>query len=546
MVVLIGHSEPPLTEPPTAAPPPRRRTPRRPPSRTLRWKPLRTGAVPAALALAWLAVMLVHLRLPYPSDQLNYLEAAQRFPRPLEGTDLVHQVTRFGLIIPARLAIMVFGYSQAAYYVVPLLGTLALLLGTYAIGAQLFGRWVGAAAGIVVVAATPMFRDSTDLLPDVLAAGLFTLALAMALAIRRGRLPARWWVLAGLGALLGWSYLVREFIVFVWPLVPVLIVRRVRWTGLLVLAAPIAALVATELLLCWKLYGDPLARLYAVTGHGSAPSPPEIAATYRDLPRHVYVRRLPRALLRYREGEWMVLLLGLTLLGGLLRPRRFAVPVAWCALLWVPLTLLGGIIDPSAPKLRLQLIRYWFPIFPAFVIGGLGLIWLAGVFAVARMRGRESGRPLLGRAAVALPAALVVAVAAWTATTSARTWWAAGDTRAGGATQLEQFRTWMAGHGDGVRVVWADRRTAKTLDVYRQGPFGGRAWDAVAGRALPGGPAPAPGDLVVFFDADRGGICPQCADDARLTWGDPPRPRPGWRAVYATRDGVVRVYHVDR
>ncbi|MGH3389774.1 MAG: hypothetical protein ACRDOO_12960, partial [Actinomadura sp.] len=383
--MLTGHPKPPLTEPPTTA------------TTSRRWTPPRTWSIPAALALAWLAVMLVNLRLPYPSDQLNYLTAAQRFPGPLETAELLHQVTRFGLIVPARLAIAVFGYSQAAYYVVPLLATLALLLGTYALGSQLFGRWVGAAGGVVVVAATPMFRDATDLLPDVLAAGLFTVALAMAVAIRRGRLAARWWVLAGLGALLGWSYLVREFILFVWPLVPVLIFRRVRWPGLLVVAAPIAVLGAAELLLCWALYGDPLARLYAVTGHGSAPSPPEIAATYRDLPRHVYLRRLPTSLLRDGEGWWMVLLLGLTLLGGLLRPRRFAIPVAWCALLWVPLTLLGGFIDPSAPKLRLQLIRYWFPIFPAFVLGGLGLIWLAGMFAVARMRGRGAGRPRLGR-----------------------------------------------------------------------------------------------------------------------------------------------------
>jgi hypothetical protein len=534
--------------------------------------------IPAALAAAWLTVMLVNLRLPYPSDQLNYMSAARLFPHPLLGSDLPHQVTRFGLIVPARLVIAVFGYSQAAYYVVPLIGTLTLLLGTYALGSQLYGRWVGAAGGIVVVAATPVFRDSTDLLPDVLAAGLFTIALAMAVAIRRQRLTARWWVLAGLGLLLGWSYLVREFIVFVWPLVPVLIFHRVRWRGLLVVAAPIAALGIAELSLCWAIYGDPLTRLHAITGHGSAPSPPEIAHTYRDKPRHVYLLRLPTSLRDYPEGDWLVLLLGLTLLGGLLRPRRFAIPVAWCALLWVPLTLLGGIIDPSAPKLRLQLMRYWFPIFPAFVLGGLGLIWLAAMFAAARMRGRSDrsdqsderndrsdqsdqsdrsdqsapdraggGRVGLGRPAVVLPAALVLLVAAPAAGASARGWWAAADTRAGGATQLEDLRTWLAGHDDGVRVVWADRRTAKTLAVYQQGPFGGRAWNASIGRMMPGGPAPAVGDLVVFFDADGAvGVCGVCTQNARLAWGDPPRPRPGWRPVYATRDGVVRVYHVDR
>ncbi|MBC6459478.1 hypothetical protein [Actinomadura sp. HBU206391] len=515
------------SEPPTV--PSRRRT-----------VPPKDRWIGAALALGCLVVMLAHLRLPYPSDQLNYLTAAERFPRPVPDAAAVHQVTRFGLIVPTRLAITVFGYSQAAYHVVPLLAALALLLGTYAVGGLLFARPVGAAAAVVVLASTPVAYDSTDLLPDVLAAGLFTIALAMAVAIRRRLLSAGPGVLLLLGLLLGWSYLVREFVVFLWPLVAVLVFRRVRWPGLLWAAAPVVALVIAETLLCWAMYGDPLTRLRSVTGHGSGPTTPEIAGTFQDKPRHVYLLRLPTTLNDYPEGVWLVLLLGLTLLGGLLRPRRFAVPVAWLALLWVPLTLLGGIVDPSAPKLRLQLIRYWFPIFPAFVLGGLGLIWLAALAVRRRARDRPGAR----RAAAALPAAVVLAVAASAAGTAIRGWWAEPGTRVGGGTQLEAFRSWMARHGDGVPAVWADTHTAKTLTVYREGPFGGLAWRAEVLRAAPGGFGPRPGDLVLFYDVDQGRVCGSCRKYARLTWGDPPRPRTGWREVYATRDGMVRAYRV--
>lgn len=499
----------------------------------------RSRIVPVALALGCLSVVATRLSMPYPSDQLNYMSAAARFPAPMTSSTEMQQVTRFGLLIPVRLAIMVFGYSQAAYYVVPLLGTLALMLGTYAVGTLLFSRMVGVAAAVAVIAATPVFEDSSQLLPDVLAAGLFTLALAMALAVRQRRLPARGWVLAALGLVLGWSYLVREFIVFLWPLIPVLIYRRVRWTGLVWLVVPIAALGLAETLLCWALYDDPLARIKAITGQGQGYSPTEIAGTFRDKPRHVYLLRLPTTLNDYRDGAWLILLLGLTLLGGVVRPRRFAVPAAWLALLWVPLTLLGGILDPSRPRLRLQLIRYWFPIFPGFVIGGLGAIWLAAS-ALSAWAGARAANDR-GRRAIALlfPATAVLLTAVLTGTTAARGWRANPMTR---ATQLESLRSWLARHDTGAPVVWTDRRTDGLLRIYQNGPFGGLAWHGTIRTATPGGTVPAPGDLVLFFDTERGRICGICREYARLDWGNPPLPRPGWRQVYATRDGVVRLY----
>ncbi|MGI8332281.1 glycosyltransferase family 39 protein [Actinomadura scrupuli] len=496
--------------------------------------------IPAGLALVWLAVLVAHLRFPYPSDQLNYLRAAARFPDPLVPATETHQVTRFGLLIPVRLVMTVFGYSQTSYYVVPVLGTLVLLIGTYALGSLLFSRWVGAAGGLVVVAATPVFVDSTDLLPDVLATALFTAALAVALAIRRERLPAGRWTLIALGLLLGWSYLVREFIVFVWPLIPVLLYRRVGWSGLAWLAAPIALLGLGETLLCWGLYGDPLARVKAVTGHAQGYSPPRIAGTFRDKPRSVYLLRLPSTLHRFPEGRWLQLLLGLTLLGGLVRPRRFALLVAWCALLWVPLSLLGGVLDPAKPSLRLQLIRYWFPVFPAFVLGGLGLVWLAGRFLAGRMPQERSGA--LRAAAAVLPVAALLAVSAATAGTAARGWWASPATRVGGGTQLEAFRTWMSRHDDGAQTIWAERHTVLDLGIYRNGPFGGTSWHQRLKVARAGGEQPVPGDLVLFFDTEQGQVCGHCRTGAREVWSTPPRPLPGWRQVYATRDGVVRVY----
>jgi hypothetical protein len=545
--VLTDHERLPLDDPPTSPSPRWRRAWREP-----------GLLIPAGLTLGWLVVTVLHLRFPYPSDQLNYFRAATSFPHPLLPTTEIHQVTRFGLLIPVRLTMLVFGHSQASYYVVPVLGTLSLLLGTYAMGTLLFSRWVGAAGALVVMAATPVFNDSTDLLPDVLATGLFTIALAVAVAIRRERLPAGRWALIALGLLLGWSYLVREFIVFVWPLIPVLLYRRVGWSGLAWLAAPIAALGIGETLLCWQLYGDPFARVKAVTGHAQGYSPPQIANSFRDKPRSVYLLRLPSTLRHYPEGRWLELLLGLTLLGGLVRLRRFAIPVVWCALLWVPLSLLGGVLNPAKPSLRLQLIRYWFPIFPAFVLGGLGLIWLTARFLTDRaLRGRSTGSPAgpggpagpgsrAGRTGlIAVPVAALLAVSLVTAGTAARHWWATPGTRIGGGTQLEGLRTWMSQHDDSAQTLWAEQHTALDLGIYRNGPFGGVVWHQRLKVARPGGELPSPGDLVLFFDTEKGQICGHCQAGSREIWSNPPRPQPTWRQVYASRDGVVRLYSVN-
>ncbi|MFB4314122.1 hypothetical protein [Actinomadura sp. 21ATH] len=500
--------------------------------------------IPAALVLAWLAVLLAHLRAPVPSDQANYFTAAERFPRPVEVTTEMHQMTRFGLIIPVRLAMVVFGPSQAAYAIVPVLATLALLLGTYALGTLLFARSVGVAGGIAVVAATPVFEDSTDLLPDVLAVGLFTCALALAVAARQREEPPRKAVLLGIGALLAWSYLAREFIVFAWPVVPVLLYRRAGLAGLLWTAAPIAAAGLAELLLCWRMYGDPLARLLSITGHGRGPSTPEIASTYRDKPRMLYVLRLPKTLQTYAEGGLLVALLGLTLLGGLLRPRRLAVPVAVCALLWIPLTLLGGVLDPGAPKLRLQLIRYWYPVFPAFVLGGLGTLWLLAVPLARRLPDRGRARAV-GAVRAALPAVLALAVAAALAGTAARSWWAAPATRLGGGTQLDALRGWMHDRDGAYDRIWTDPHTRKILPVYRRGFWGGESWSAGIYAVRPGQAAgPGPGDLVLLYDTERGHICSLCKKSARTAFGDTSGARPGWRQVFATPDRVVRLYEV--
>jgi hypothetical protein len=96
------------------------------------------------------------------------------------------------------------------------------------------------------------------------------------------------------------------------------------------------------------------------------------------------------------------------------------------------------------------------------------------------------------------------------------------------------------------RRIWTDARTGGVLRIYRHGPFGGTpVWNAQVERLNPGAAfMPRPGELVVFFDTERGQICPYCWSHARKVWGDTSGNRPGWRLVFATDDRVVRAYAV--
>lgn len=226
-------------------------------------------------------------------------------------------------------------------------------------------------------------------------------------------------------------------------------------------------------------------------------------------------------------------------------PRSTGTPsrpaAAWILLLWAPLTLLGGLLDPAQPKLRLQLTRYWFPVFPAVFLGGVAVAWLAG-------RAAARAIPPLRRSAgtVAVVAGVTAAVAGLSPLVIA------ADSRAGdiryrvnGASQLEDLRSWLAHHPD-VRVIWTDWRTAKVLPLFTTGPFGGTVWDGEIRVLRTRRPAPTPArdEYIALYNTDRGQYCGPCRVAAVELFGNPPMLPATWTRAYQTPDGVVQIYRV--
>jgi Dolichyl-phosphate-mannose-protein mannosyltransferase len=503
--------------------------------------------LPAALLAAYAVLLLADLSVPQPVDHSRYMDAARSFPSRPPDPIFDHQYLRIGLTAPTALVMKVFGYSEATYHAFPVAAALLLFASVYAIGRMLFGRLVGAVSAAVLGCAGIVVVAGTELLPDLPATALFTAAVALTVAIRRGLLPHRRCWLAVIGVLLGWSYLVREFIVFVWPLVPVLLWRRIgrrEWPWGLI---PVALTGIGETVLNARLYGDALARLHAGSGLGDLPSRPEVAQTFHDLPLWVYLWRLPQQLAALPEGPGLLLLLALTLGAGavcavrLVRAwrggprfasphlRRAGVFALWILLLWVPLTLLGGVLNPAHPKLRLQLLRYWYPLFPAFVLGGVAALWLLG----RALRLPERGRRVAPTAVVCCVALLTAGLAVL-GRPGAPGW--AGAPRVS-SDALPEFRSWLA--RSGARTVWADTKLYRVLPIYFVTRTGHRVWRGHL-RPLTNPGQPAAGDYVVVYSVGSD-ACPRCGDAAEAALPGIP---PTWRPALTSRDHLLHVWQV--
>ena len=497
--------------------------------------------LPVFVAIAALALSLLARMPPIPSDQLNYFEFARVLPEIPETPGVYHQFQRIGLVLPLALAIKALGYSPLAYYAVPILASVALALSVYWLGALLFNRVVGAAAGVLVVGNSAIFVDLAAPLPDVLSTALFCWALVLTIAIRqeqrlvtttRTRLIG---TLIGIGLLLGWSYLTREFIVLLWPLVPILLVRPVGFRGLLWVALPLAMVGIGELALNASLYQDPLARVRSVLGHGEGPMSSTALSAYRDQERLWYANVLPDALRAFPEGDWLIASLVMTIAGAIVWPSH-RILLGWFACLALPLSLLGGVLDPAEPMLRLTNFRYWFPIVPAIVLGGVGGVWLA-----TRWFARSIPIGTAGSEAAAAVLAIAVAIPPLAIAADARD----QDARyiAGGAVQLEALQTWLLSDGQAVDRLWADSRTGRIIPLFATGLPGQPGWRGEVLSLRAGADAPQRGDHVLLYSEGRG-VCGRCRDALERELGSPVPVPESWATVFATEDGIVRVYEV--
>jgi hypothetical protein len=420
-------------------------------------------------------VLLLVRPNPRYLDGILVLNYARDFP----DVPANHYTLRSGLLLPVWLLEKIFGYGQVSYYLFPFLCSLVLVAAVYVVGKELFGRWAGCLAAVLTIvnpvlietinfpeaSPNPHFSRMTSwqLLPDVPATALFTLGMALLLVgIRRARLTATnramaapgWMVSAGLA--FGWSYLIRETIPFLFPLIIlVLLLWRVAARAWLWLGATMLACFVFELVIGAAVYGHAFARFTAGAEQGSAPPTP--LSRIDILGQFASFMNADRATIAW----WVAI--GLTVVAPLVgRRREYVVPIAWTAMYFAAMVYLTGVLTPHNITLRGRIPRYWVPLMPAIALGAAGCLYGAWRLASARS-------PNLGRHGLVPGFATVVVLLAYIVPVHKDLTDNPRDSAWNGV------RNYLHAHDAEIDTLLTDWRDAYNLSVYRYKPVGGQA-----------------------------------------------------------------------
>jgi 4-amino-4-deoxy-L-arabinose transferase-like glycosyltransferase len=430
------------------------------------------GPIVALAALAQWAM----LRQPLPSDAMAYFQWAES----IRSNPISHGPTRLGVTVPVRLAIEIFGPSELAFHIVPVTMFLILVLGLYLLGTQLFSQSVGALAAVLFGSSPLVFEYSSHPLPDPFAVAWFVAALVVLLSCTNTPATRKRDLRVVLGALLvGLAYLCREYVILLAPVLLVIAWRQ-RWRRREIYLALTAftAILLLEGIAMTVLFGDPFARVRAVTGFGGTESAAEVLAAYgANATRWTVLSRGPNSFRAYDLGTmvlWSTVAVPLLCVFARFTDRpawRFV--ATWLISLWLPMVLLAGLWDPSSPRIRDYHVRYWFLIVPAMFLATAALLRQLSLWAGPRLRWMVSG--------------LLIIVLATGTIGDLRSIPDTMRFRAFGGDHSDEIRTWFATSGQNVDEIWTDSRSARVLRLYTVNYLGAPIWQ---------------GEIRVFDDED--------------------------------------------
>src|SRR4029450_7898035 len=185
------------------------------------------------------------------------------------------------------------------------------------------------------------------------------------------------------GVFFGWTYLIREFSPVLLPAViaaALLLGYSLRRLGLLVAAA--VATGALELAFGTLRWGRPFIHLQNLLHHGDqdfSRRAETVATVQRETQDPLgALRVLPRLILSWDSGWLLLLLVAMFVVALVLlrHPRLWGLSV-WCFGFWAAMVLLAmGELPSGKWIINVSNIRYWYPLFPALAMGGLGGLWL--------------------------------------------------------------------------------------------------------------------------------------------------------------------------
>lgn len=319
---------------------------------------------------------------PVLSDQLQYYGSAASFPQfPVNPS---HWSLRIGLILPVALIYRVFGYSEISYYFIPVLSLILLTLVVFKFGEKLFSYRIGIISALWFMTLPGVLKESGNLLPDIpatlcIASGFLVLQKIYSKNLLAEQstdriIPNFRFLLVLAGMLFGWAYLTKEYFLIFLFLVPVCFFAfSIPWKYFLNFMIGFFLIISIELFFGIIIYHDPFIRLFT--------SQPR--ETWGEIERNskVILAYLPRLFLNEGNLPSLALMIFFTI-GSLIRiikrDFKFLFLFAWALLIFgfytglglLPIVLNWG----NKVVLRAHIFRYWIPILPPIIIGGIAVI----------------------------------------------------------------------------------------------------------------------------------------------------------------------------
>jgi hypothetical protein len=224
------------------------------------------------LAVGGFLILLLTIREPLLSDDTNYFAGADAL-RSGDFHARSANLHRLGLVYSVAAAQQLFGFTETAYYAVPFVYNLGLVIAVYALGRLFFSRSVAFLGAAFLLIQPAFLEGATLLLPDWPATFWFVAGLALALvSVRAGPTSSKKRVVAAVSA--GFAFFVavwiKESIAPMMLIVPLgfwAVERHSTWRRLAAATtATLVLLLGVELLINSFLLGNPLSRLQAILG----------------------------------------------------------------------------------------------------------------------------------------------------------------------------------------------------------------------------------------------------------------------------------------
>jgi hypothetical protein len=304
----------------------------------------------------------------------------------------------------------------------------------------------------------------------------------------------------------GVAYLTREYLAFMFLGIPVYFwLLRIPLRRLVAPAVPMLSILAMEMVHNKLVWGGWLARLAVSESHGRLLTEP--------LSRWWVLRGFLEAMAIHPLGWIFVGALAVTIVGAVVfRDRRLMLLLVAFFSLWLPLTLLGGMINPLEANLRVGNTRYWFAVLPVVTIGALGTV----VLAYRRLGTTVARRVAVAVVVLAGVAYLVPAGRILTEVNRDQDWRA--------------LQSWFVAHPEVTELV-TDDITLQTLQFYTRTVSGDPVYRGTVQRI-----SPRAQTLPLEMIGHRPYLETRAGPDGR------PDPADGWVVLWRSPNGVLTIW----